>query len=72
MQKQMAAEVPGVIRNQLLMFYDIFTFQIRIEYEPIDLLSPMSKILEVNHLFMSINSKLKKDRFIDEKDTLIE
>ena len=51
MQKQMA-EVPGVIRNQLLMFYDIFTFQIQIEYEPIDLLSPMSKILEVNHLFM--------------------
>ena len=71
MQKQMA-EVPGVIRNQLLMFYDIFTFQIQIEYEPIDLLSPMSKILEVNHIFMSINSKLKKDRFIDEKDTLIE
>ena len=57
MQKQMA-EVPGVIRNQLLMFYDIFTFQIRIEYEPIDLLSPMSKILEVNPIFMSICGKL--------------
>ena len=71
MQKQMA-EVPGVIRNQLLMFYDIFTFQIRIEYEPIDLLSPMSKILEVNHIFMSICGKLKKDRFVDHKDTLIE